>query len=723
VKSFLAELRRRNVLRVTVLYAIVSWLVIQIADIVIPALGIPPWTLSFIIVLVALGAPIALVLAWAYELTPEGIRRTPDVEDPATGPSRSGRKLDFAIIGVLAAALAYVVIDNYVLRDPARGGPTGSSVASIAVLPFIDLSPAKDQEYFTDGMSEEMLNLLAQVEGFRVAGRTSAFSFKGRNEDLRLIGTKLGVENVLEGSVRKQGDQIRVTAQLVKVADGYHLWSNTYDRRLDDVFAIQTDIATQVVAELRKTLLGGTARGVAETVGKPLPTSNVEAYSHYLRGQHLLRPRSREGMETALAEFERALELDPDFAQAHVGIANSLLLLESYKQRSLVSVEERAARSIDRALALDPNLGEAFAMRALLMRAQGAPVSERLPLLERAVAANPSDSQALNWLAQAYEGAGRPEDELRTFQRAYQVDPLAPVILQNYALASQTRGHREVAQRLVSELEVLLPNSARLYSTRGQMALLEGDLLNRIRWAAAAVKLDPRSATAQFELSFAYSDLGDVEYSRRHADKVLEIDPDSTLAMMLHVFYGLQDNDVAGAGAWLKKGQALRPAAQETLVGAAQFHEAKGDYTRALEAVLQLNPSYRSARPEFEWDLTFYTGPQAAFLLRETGDVAQARVVETAFMKWLDAHVKPLSGPERGVSLVARAAMAAAMNDREQLIAHLKSLYATGGAISAWYPQTREFISFRQDREVARLLRDHEQRRAEWRRQLAVEGL
>lgn len=713
---FIAELRRRNVLRVAVLYAIVGWLVIQIADIVIPALGIPAWTLSFIIVFVALGAPIALVLAWAYELTPEGIKRTPDVADRAPNAPRTDRKLDFAIIGVLVAVLAYVVIDNYVLRDPTR-----PAVASIAVLPFIDLSPAKDQEYFTDGMSEEMLNLLAQVKGFRVAGRTSAFSFKGRNEDLRLIGSKLGVDNVLEGSVRKQGDQIRVTAQLVKVADGYHLWSDTYDRKLDDVFAIQTQIATQVVAELRNTLLG--ADDATEPVAKPLPTSNVEAYSHYLRGQHLLRPRTREGMEAALKEFDRALELDPNFAQAHVGIANSLLLLQSYKERSLASVEARAARAIDRALELDPDLGEAFALRALLMRAQGAPVSERLGLLERAVAASPSDSQALNWLAQAYENAGRPEDELRTFERAYQVDPLAPVVLQNYALASQTRGHSAVAQRLVSELEVLLPNSARLYSTRGQMALTEGDLLNRIRWAAAAVKLDPRSATAQFELSFAYSDLGDVEYAERHARRVLEIDPDSTLAMMLQLFYRLQASDVAGAGEWLKRAEALRPAAQETLIGAAQFHEAKGDYPRALEAVLQLNPSFGGARPEFEWDLAFYTGPQAAFLFRETGDAAQARVVETAFMKWLDSRWKPLSGTERGLSLVARAAMAAAMKDRGQLLGHLTQLYTTGGAISAWHPQTKAFVAFRQDPEVARLLRDHKRRRTEWRRQLAAEGL
>lgn len=717
---FIAELKRRSVLRVAGLYAIVGWVVIQIADIVVPALGIPPWALSFIILIVALGAPIALVLAWAYEVTPEGIKRTQDVAERAPAPRRTGRKLDFAIIGVLVAVLAYVVIDNYVLHKPARR-TASSTEASIAVLPFIDLSPTRDQEYFTDGISEELLNLLAQVQGFRVAGRTSAFSFKGRNEDLRLIGNKLGVDNVLEGSVRKQGDQIRVTAQLVKVADGYHVWSDTYDRKLDDVFAIQTDIATQVVAELRKTLLDTVPATPA--VGKSLPTKSVEAYSHYLRGRHLLRPRNRAGMESGLEEFERAVELDPDFAQAHVGIANSLLLLESYKQRSLASVEPRVSTAIERALELDPNCGEALALRALLLRAQGAPASPQLPLLERAVSLSPSDSQARNWLAQAYGSSGRARDEIRTYQRAYEIDPLEPVILQNYALATHRRGQRVEAERLVAELEVLLPASARLYSTRQQLAFQDGDVPNRVRWSSAAAKLDPRSAIAQFELSVAFSDLGDVERAEQHVGNMLEIDPESTLGLLLRVWYRLQAGDPAGAADWLRRAQALRPDHQEVLLATTQVHEVKGEYGRALESLLRGFPTLGTSAPEFHWNLSFYVGPQAVFLFRETGDVARARVVEGAMLKWLDEYWKPLTGTERADSLVVRVLLATAMKDRERLITNLKRLYDSGGALSAWYAQTVWFRPFRQDAEIAALLRKDEQRRADWRRQLAAEGL
>ncbi len=376
---FIRELRRRNVVRVAILYAIVGWLVLQVADLAMPRLGIPPWGVSLVIMLVVLGFPLALVLAWAFEVTPEGIKRTHEVEHHESITHLTGRKLDFLIIGVLAAALLFVVVDSYVLRErgisrtKAPSAQSGATLTSIAVLPFVDMSQAKDQEYLTDGISEELLNVLARVEGFKVAGRTSAFAFKGRDDDLRTIGQKLGVENILEGSVRKQGDRIRVTAQLVKAADGYHLWSDTYDRQLGDVFAIQDDIARQVVGAIRRTLGRDSATQAVALPDEQRPTSNVEAYTHFLRGQHLLRPRERTGMEAALKEFERAVALDPAFARAHVGIANSLALLVNYRHRDLGSAEQRIEEELDRALALQPDLGEALAVKADRSRGEARP--------------------------------------------------------------------------------------------------------------------------------------------------------------------------------------------------------------------------------------------------------------------------------------------------------------------------------------------------------------
>jgi TolB-like protein len=372
-------------------------------------------------VLVALGFPIALVLAWAFEVTPEGIKRTHGVEQHQSITRHSRRKLNFLIIGVLAAALLYGVFDLFVLRERGvlapqpRVATRGTTPVSIAVLPFADMSQEKDQEYLTDGISEEFLNVLARVEGFKVTGRTSAFAFKSRDEDLRAIGQRLGVENILEGSVRKQGDRIRVTAQLVKAADGYHLWSETYDRQLGDVFAIQDDIAQKVVDAVRTKLTAAVPSRAAASQPAPPPTDNVEAYTHFLRGQQLLRGREGAGMQAALLEFEEAVALDPDFARARVGIGNSLVLLASYGMRDMPAIETRASTEFERALSIEPGLPEAYAGLALLLSIKAQSATEQLPLLERAVAGNPSYSQTLVWLGRAYGVEGRPADELRAY--------------------------------------------------------------------------------------------------------------------------------------------------------------------------------------------------------------------------------------------------------------------------------------------------------------------
>ena len=217
--SFFTELRRRNVFRVAVLYGIVAWLILQVSDVAIPALRLPEWTLSMVLYLLAIGFPVALIVAWAFELTPEGLKRTREVDPDVSITPVTGQKINHLIIAVLAVAVAYLLLDKFLLSGADDAGqpvpveiePAASEVAltSIAVLPFVDMSPEKDQEYFTDGISEELLNLLAKIQDFKVAGRTSSFAFKGKNEDLRSIGEKLNVAHILEGSVRRQGDRIR----------------------------------------------------------------------------------------------------------------------------------------------------------------------------------------------------------------------------------------------------------------------------------------------------------------------------------------------------------------------------------------------------------------------------------------------------------------------------------------------------------------------------------
>ncbi len=241
----------------------------------------PDWVTKTILLVLALGFPLALFFAWAFELTADGLKKEKEVDRSQSVTTRTGRKLDFVIIAVLAAGLLFVVIDNYFLdvADPAQE-EIAAELRSIAVLPFVNMSNDPDQDYFSDGISEELLNLLAKIPAFKVAGRTSSFAFKGRSEDLRLIGDSLGVESILEGSVRKSGDRVRITAQLVKTDDGFHLWSETYDRTLDDIFAVQDDIANSVVRELKVTLLGE----APQVDGQERGIDDVDAYNAYMRG-------------------------------------------------------------------------------------------------------------------------------------------------------------------------------------------------------------------------------------------------------------------------------------------------------------------------------------------------------------------------------------------------------------------------------------------------------
>ena len=314
--GLIAELKRRNVFRVGIAYLVLGWVVIQVTDTVAPALNMPDWTLTVVTWFGIIGSPFAIFFAWAYELTPEGIKREHEVDRSESVTHSTGRKLDFAIIGLMAVALGFVVWDAYlsgsgeetlVSETPAKdvGTVTTERIpASIAVLPFVNMS--EDKDYFADGLSEELLNLLAKIPGLKVAGRTSSFAFKGRNEDLREIGQALNVGTVLEGSVRRSGDRLRVTAQLIKVEDGFHIWSNTYDRKMADIFDIQDDVARAISEALRLHLSSAESR----------PTENTEAYALYLEAL-ATRDFVSGDISEALALLNRAIALDPGFAKAY----------------------------------------------------------------------------------------------------------------------------------------------------------------------------------------------------------------------------------------------------------------------------------------------------------------------------------------------------------------------------------------------------------------------
>jgi len=378
LNSLFAELKRRNIFRVAGAYVVVAWLTMQVISVMTPALNLPDWVDSFFAILFIASFPIALLFAWAFELTPNGMKRTESVHADDSIRGQTGRKLDFAILGGLGLVAALIIGTSLFSESTSSPDiqstaiiekeiPTVETGTSIAVLPFADMSAAGDQEYFSDGMAEEILNALVKVPKLRVAGRTSSFSFKGKDADIREIGQVLNVAHVLEGSVRKQGNNVRITTQLIKSEDGIHLWSETYDGTLDNIFELQESISRTVTGELKVVLeLEEGERLVPEL------TSNQEAYEAYLRGRELhRRVWGDETLSQAIAQYERAIEIDPNFIEARVGLASALYLSPVYKT-GLDDIEHLSIteNAIDRLLALDPDNASARSILASVRTAQ-----------------------------------------------------------------------------------------------------------------------------------------------------------------------------------------------------------------------------------------------------------------------------------------------------------------------------------------------------------------
>lgn len=441
MSSILRELKRRNVFRVGAAYIVVSWLIIQVIETISGPLSLPDWTETFFIVLLLSGLPLVLLFSWAFELTPEGLKKTADVDTNESVTSTTGKKLNYAIIGVLVLSLVYFMWERQALveqveqiaasADDALDTAQTSSVISIAVLPFVNMSADPAQEYFSDGISEELLNLLAKIPELRVPARTSSFQFKGKNLDIGEVAKQLNVDHVLEGSVRKADVRIRVTAQLIEAETGYHLWSETYDRELDDIFAIQDEISAAIVAALSETL--GLKSSAAPRVRA---AANPEAYNAYLLAQYQIKKRTSDDITASIVNYKLALEHDPDYAPAHAGLGLAWYLLRAsgatYGSLSLEESLSRALPHIERALELDPDLPEALGIMGLTLHGRYQQEAA-IPYFKKALQLNPSLNDVRSWYASSLIVIGEAAEAIRVMKTAYEIDPLSVLTLTNYS--------------------------------------------------------------------------------------------------------------------------------------------------------------------------------------------------------------------------------------------------------------------------------------------------
>ena len=441
--SFFAELKRRNVYKVAVAYAVVAWLLIQAASILFPTFDAPPWAMKILVVLIALGFPTALIFSWAFEITPEGIKLESEVVPNDSIKRKTGRKI-VAITTVLAVIAAGLFVFQFIrARSTSSASPVEPAITnkSIAVLPFDNLSRDPENAFFVEGVQDEILTRLAKVGELKVIARTSTQRFKSAPDDLREVAKQLGVMNILEGSVQKVNDQVRVNVQLINALTNAHLWAEIYDRKLTDIFAVESDIAKTIADTLEAKLTG--SEKVAITTK---PTENPEAHELYLKGRYFWNRRTAENLQKAADYFRQAIDKDPKYVLAYAGLADCHVLLPAYPGLGNTPRDElpKALEAARKAVELDDTLAEAHTSlaRALASNLQLAAATSEF---KRAIELNPNYATAHQWFGECLQSQGQLEQALGELKRAQEVDPLSLVISSLYGFAFDTVGKRDEA--------------------------------------------------------------------------------------------------------------------------------------------------------------------------------------------------------------------------------------------------------------------------------------
>ncbi len=423
--ALVEELKRRKVFKVAAAYLVVGWLLIQVASTVAPQLNLPEWAPRLVTFIILLGFPIALVLAWTLDVTPEGIK----VDRTPVGTKR---------IVVIAAILAALAVGWYWKTRPAPAGTTADA-RSIAVLPFVNMSEDKSNEYFSDGISEEILNVLARMSGLHVAARTSSFTFRKQEQEIPTIARELNVRMVLEGSVRKQGERVRVTAQLIDASDGYHVWSQTYDRDLKDIFAIQDEIAGAIANELKLKL------DAAHANGTPVAdTADLVAYQLYLKAMGLWTARGEQNLTQAEALFHAALKRDPNYAKAWAGLALTYAILPEWSSRSFAETRPAGRDAAEHALALNPDLPEPYAALGYLAASDFHFETARA-MFQRSLVLGPSYATAHQWSGETLSWEGDNDAALAMIRKAVALDPKSSIVNSVLASLLLSAGHDDEA--------------------------------------------------------------------------------------------------------------------------------------------------------------------------------------------------------------------------------------------------------------------------------------
>jgi TolB-like protein/lipoprotein NlpI len=496
-KNFFGELKRRNVYKVAVAYAVVAWLLIQAASILFPTFEAPAWVMKAFVVFLALGFVLALMISWAFEMTPEGMKRTADIsaDEVRSFPYWSRRKFATFIIGVTVIAAGLLAFQ--LLRTTRSTIASRPENKSIAVLPMLNESGDPKDEYFSDGLSEELIAALAQIRELKVIGRSSSFRFKERKEESKTIGEKLGVATLLEGTVRKQGDRVRIVAELINAADGIELWTRTFDRELKDIFAVQQEIAAAVASSLKGTLLGADQRASANP-------KTAEAHNAYLQGHYYFQRRNLEDYRKAVGYYDEAIRLDPDYALAYAERSEAWTLIGDLTGEGKTAWP-KARTDAEKAVAIAPTLAEAHAALGWVRFFTEWRFAEGLSELKRAKELAPANPTANDLLARVIVYLGRLDEAENQGRQAVELDPLASAPRNNLARILWYEGKLDEADAVARKAAELQPNSASSRRWQVLVAIQRGDKETALREA----QLEPDESYRRFELAVAQYARGD----------------------------------------------------------------------------------------------------------------------------------------------------------------------------------------------------------------------
>ena len=613
--SFFAELKRRNVFRVSIAYIIMAWLLLQVVDIVASIINAPDWVSQSILLFLGIGFPIAIFLAWAFELTPDGIKREKDVDRTQSITSKTGRRLDYMIIGVLVVAVAWLGFDKLAPDAPSEPGETVAAVTdespSIAVLPFTNMSADADSAYFSDGLADTLLHMLAQIKELRVAARTSSFQFRDQSMDVADIGAQLNVATLLEGSVQRSGDKIRITAQLIDVSNGYHLWSGNFDRELDDVFSIQDEIAAEVVAALKLSLLGNAAESL-----QVHSTDNFEAYTQYLLAVSDLENNTYESITSSINHLRNAIELDANYAPAYTLLSTAYYSLYSTGAMGTDEGIAKTRAAAARALELSPGSSRALSMLGLAELDDGNKDAAE-QLLLKAIKNGPNDTFALGNYAFFLSTESRPVESIEILRRTIRRDPLSARAHQ--LLTNNFIGLRRFDEAIVSaeRLREINPNSpAGLVAIAFANQRLGNWAMATQNWKQVAL-IDPNDPEAAVFIGDMYLSLDLPLEAGQWYGRAAEIDPDHAVSLsrplMLNLIANGNDSDNVRRARKLLDDNIENRWFSKTIAAYILFNDAErsNDYTTFLETLDNLHPHLFDEPPveiANDSDMTFFVG-------------------------------------------------------------------------------------------------------------------